>query len=82
LLASRYGGIEANCGGTEVGGISGDDARVVLDQNEDTGDDKEVVKAVSMFIDGGGVSCQVKSAAVAARMLSSIPSIPCMGAFT
>lgn len=34
LLLSKCGGIEANCGGTEVGGISGDDARVVPDQNE------------------------------------------------
>lgn len=40
LPPRRCGGIEANCGGTDVGGMSGDDARVVPDQNEGTGDSK------------------------------------------
>ena len=31
--------IETNCGGTDVGGMSGDDALVVPDQNEGTGED-------------------------------------------
>lgn len=34
----KCGGIEANCEGAEVGGMSGDEARVVPDQNEGTGD--------------------------------------------
>ena len=39
FLLRRCGGIEASCDGTEMGGISGDDARVVPDQNEGTGED-------------------------------------------
>ena len=113
LHPRRCGGIEANCWGTDVGGMSGDDARVVPDQNEGTGEDgdatlgtcshlliaivgmllcakpprsiplgsKEVANVVSRFI-GGGVSCQLKFADAAARMVWSMLSMPCIGAFT
>lgn len=43
---------------------------------------KEFANVVSRFIGGGGVSCQLKSVDVAARIVSSMPSIPCIGAFT
>lgn len=113
FLPSKCAGIEANCGGTEVGGMSGDDARVVPDQREETGDSigefrtcshwliaivgmllcenplmfiplvsNEVANVVSRSTEGGPVSCQLKSAVAAASIVSSIPSIPCIGAFT
>lgn len=43
---------------------------------------KEVANVVSRLIGGGGVSCQPKSADTAASMASSMPSMPCIGAFT
>jgi hypothetical protein len=39
LLLDGYCEIVANCGGTDVGGMSGDDALVVPDHNEGTGED-------------------------------------------
>lgn len=41
LLVDAYFVVETNCGGADVGGISGEEARVVPDQNEGTGEDGE-----------------------------------------
>lgn len=89
MLPSRCGGIEANCAGAEVGGRSGDDARVVPEKKEGTGDkviapaSNAFAKVASRLIAGGGFVVQLKSAdVVAANIVSSMPSIPCIGAFT
>jgi phage tail sheath protein FI len=72
LLPSRCGGIEANCAGAEVGGRSGDDARVVPEKKEGTGDkviapaSNAFAKVASRLIAGGGFVVQLKSADVVA----------------